>query len=117
MKNLRVTKIDSDSIVFDNGAEISSYHQSDCCEYHWLSFEDLTLEDFDGLEFNLENDDFLKKIEDYGVELIPLNGHSVKVPGYGLNNGYYSTNLQLTISNTQEFNRNIDITECQVIDG
>jgi hypothetical protein len=32
------------------------------------------------LEFDLSNDSFFKKIEDYGIELIPVNGHSVKVP-------------------------------------
>jgi hypothetical protein len=116
MNGIKIIKMDSDSLVFDNGVEISSYHENDCCEHHWLSFEDLTLEDFDGLEFNLENDDFLKKIEGYGVELVPLKGHSVKVPGYGSNNGYYSTNLDLTISNAGEFSRNIDITDCQTID-
>jgi hypothetical protein len=52
-----------------------------------------------------------KKIEDYGIELIPVHGWSVKIPGYGSNNGYYSTNLSLVLSDGREF----DITECQEI--
>ena len=32
MENLKVVKIDQESIEFDNGAILTSDHQSDCCE-------------------------------------------------------------------------------------
>lgn len=113
MTNLKVIKVDSESIEFDNGIQLFSDHDQNCCESHYLSFGDISLEDFDGLEFDLSNDDFFNRIEDYGIELIPINGHSVKIPGYGYNNGYYSSNLLLVLSNNKDFKKVYDITECQ----
>src|SRR6056297_853253 len=115
MKNLKVIKIDSETVEFENGLKLYSNHDFDCCESHYLSLEDLTMEDFDGLEFDLTNDDFFKRIEDYGIELIPIKGHSVKIPGYGYNNGYYSSQLDLILTNGKDFTKTYDISECQNI--
>jgi len=115
MKNLKVVKVDAESIEFENGVQLYSDHDQDCCENHYLSFGDLTIADFEGLEFDLTGEDFFKRIEDYGIELIPINGHSVKVPGYGSNNGYYSSNLDLILTDKKDFNKRFDISECQVI--
>ena len=71
--------------------------------------------DFEGLEFDLTNDNFFKRIDGYGIELIPINGFSVKIPGYGSNNGYYSANLDLILTDGKNFQKTYDITECQVI--
>lgn len=118
MNNLKVVEVNKtdDYILFDNGLKLYSEHESDCCENHWLDFKDLELSDFDGLLFDLSGEDFFKKIEGYGIELVPTNGHSVKMAGYGSNNGYYSTNLTLVISNGKDSIR-YDISECQEIDG
>ena len=113
MEKLKVIKVDGDSITFENNIMLSSDHKQDCCESHELDMSDLTIDDFKGLEFDLSNDDFFKRIEDYGIELIPIKGHSVKIPGYGYNNGYYSDQLELTISNGKDFTKTYDITECQ----
>jgi len=110
----KVVKVDEDAIYFHNGFKLTSNHESDCCENHYLSFKDLSIKDFDGLEFNLNNGSFFKPIEGYGIELIPIYGHSVKVPGYGTNNGYYSSNLELILSG-EKVKIIFDITECQVI--
>lgn len=115
MEKIKVIKVEPESIEFDNGVTLSSEHESDCCEHHWLSFNDLSLQDFDGLEFDLSNDNFFKKIEDYGIELVPVNGHSVKVRGYGSNNGYYSTNLTMVVTDGKDFVKTYDVTECQVV--
>lgn len=115
MNKLKVIKLDEESIEFENNIILSSNHDSDCCESHFLSMKDLTLKDFEALEFDLSNDNFFKRIDGYGIELIPINGHSVKIPGYGYNNGYYSSNLDLTLIG-KDFNRKYDISECQVID-
>jgi hypothetical protein len=110
---MKVTELTSDSITFENGVTLTSHHDSDCCESHWLSFNDLKLEDFQGLEFDLSNDNFFERVEDYGIRLLPINGHPVSVPGYGSNNGYYSSDLHLIISDGRSF----DISNCQVISG
>jgi hypothetical protein len=116
MKNLKVVKLDGDEVVFENDIRLSSDHQQDCCESHYLSFNDLTIEDFEGLEFDLSDDKFFNRIEDYGIELVPLKGYTVKVPGYGSNNGYYSSHLDLVLTDGKDFNKTFDITECQDYD-
>lgn len=117
MKNLKVVKIDSDSLEFENGIKMYSNHDQDCCENHYLSLDDLTIEDFEGLEFDLTEDSFFNRIDGYGIELIPINGHSVKIPGYGSNNGYYSSQLDLIVTNDKDFTKTFDITDCQEVSG
>lgn len=113
MKKVTVVNVDSDSIKFDNGVMLYSNHEQDCCESHYLSFDDLNIDDFDGLEFDLTNDNFFERIDGYGIALHPINGLPVRVPGYGSNNGYYSSNLDLVLSDDKGFEKHYDITECQ----
>lgn len=113
MENLKVLKVENDEILFENGVRLYSYHRQDCCESHYLSMDDLTIEDFEGLEFDLTNDNFFRRIEDYGIELVPIKGHSVKIPGYASNNGYYSNQLDLILTDGKDFTKEYDITECQ----
>lgn len=105
----------NDSLKFDNGFELYSNHDQDCCEAHYLSLADLSLEDFDGLEFDLSNDNFFERVEGYGIALKPLNGWPVRIPGYGSNNGYYSADLELIVwdGKNKSSMRTFDITECQ----
>ena len=114
MKNLKVVRVDSDEIEFNNGVKLYSNHDQDCCENHYLSMSDLTMSDFDGLEFDLTGDGFFERIEDYGIALKPTNGHPVRIPGYGSNNGYYSSNLDLVVSGPG-FSKTFDISSCQVV--
>lgn len=112
---MKVVEID-DGLIFDNGWKLSSYHDSDCCEWHYLDFEHLNLDDFKDLEFDLTSDNFFGKIPDYGIELKPIKGWAVKIPGYGNNNGYYSTNLTLVVKDDNcDVVKKYDIKECQVI--
>lgn len=117
MENKRkVIKIDEESLEFDDGSTLYSNHDSDCCETHYLCLKDLTLADFDKLEFDLSNDNFFERIEDYGIALKPIHGHPVRIPGYGYNNGYYSSQLDLILTNPfTGIHKTFDITACQVI--
>ena len=115
MNKLKVVSISDESLTFENGVTLYSAHESDCCEAHYLSLADLTIADFDGLEFDLSNDDFFERIEDYGIALKPLNGHPVRIPGYGFNNGYYSSQLELILKG-EGFEKVYDISDCQVIE-
>lgn len=101
-------------IIFEDGTLLYSHHEQDCCENHWLDFEHIATEDFEGLEFDLSNDGFFERIEGYGIALLPKNGHPVRIAGYGSNNGYYSTELTLVIEKGSDVRR-YDITECQEI--
>jgi hypothetical protein len=117
MKNLKVTKVNAEYIEFENGVRLLSEHSQDCCESHYLNLSDLKLEDFDGLTFDLSNDDFFKRVPDYGIELIPTLGFPVRIAGNGYNNGYYSSQLDLVLTDGKTFNKSYDITECQTIEG
>lgn len=108
---MKVIKID-DGLLFDDGTTLSSHHSQDCCENHYLDFSNLKMDDFEGLDFDL-NGYFFNRIEDFGIALTPTNGYPVRIPGYGYNNGYYSSNLNLVLSGT--INRDFDISDCQVI--
>ena len=119
MKKVIVIKITEDELTFSDGSTLYSYHEQDCCESHYLDFSDLTLEDFKGLEFDISEDNFFRKVEGYGIELLPLAGWPIRVPGYGYNNGYYSTDLTLILSDNLRGNpttKRFDISECQTID-
>lgn len=114
--NTSVYHIDDENIYFDNGVKLSYYHKDDCCESHYLDFTHITLDDFEGLIFDLSTDDFFERIPDYGIALKPLNGHPVRIPGYGSNNGYYSDNLSLLLIDSSGVTiKTFDITDCQEV--
>lgn len=114
MNTSKVVKIDKESVTFNNGYTLFSSHKSDCCEYHYLDFSNLSIDDFEGLEFDLESDDFFERVVGYGIALKPIHGHPVRVPGYGYNNGYYSENLTLVLEH-DDVTKIFDITNCQVV--
>ena len=115
MRTHKVTSITSEAIHFDSGLRLYSHHCQDCCEHHELTLTDLTLQDFEGLEFVIDaGGSFFRKIEGYGIELVPVSGHTVRIPGHGSNNGYYGTDLTLCISG-EGVDMVFDITECQTI--
>ena len=117
MKNLKVVKIENDELVFNDGTRLLSNHDQDCCEHHYLDFADLDISDFDGLEFDLTSDDFFNRVEDYGIELKPIKGHVVRVPGYGSNNGNYGSNIDLIIADANgKTIKSYDVSECQKVD-
>lgn len=112
---MKVKQITSDGIIFEDGSKLFSDHLQDCCGHHWLDFEHIKLEDFDGLEFDLSSDSFFNPIDGYGIELDPIHGYSVKIPGYGSNNGYYSSELTLVLVDPNGNEKRFDISDCQVI--
>lgn len=109
---MKVKEIIKEGIIFDNGWQLYSDHMSDCCEHHWLEFEYISIEDFEGLEFDLSNDNFFERIPDYGIALLPINGHPIRIPGYGDNNGYYGADITLVLQKDNETLR-FDVSECQ----
>ena len=116
MKNIKVVEVLSEGIKFNDGTILKSDHDSDCCEHHWLAFDELSIDDFEGLVFDISGDNFFNRIENYGIEILPTNGHPIRVAGHGYNNGYYSSNIDLVVihSSGKEVKK-YDVSECQVI--
>jgi hypothetical protein len=114
---MKVVEIKDESIVFEDGTKLYSNHDRDCCETHYLDFTHITIDDFDGLEFDLTNDNFFERVEGYGIRLIPVMGLPVSIAGYGYNNGYYSEELTLVVKFTDNAEKRYDITDCQVVEG
>lgn len=111
MNIVTIESVDEFEIKFSKGYKLYSNHEQDCCESHYIHLLDLTSDDYEGLEFDLDSE-YFERIEDYGIALKPINGHPLRIPCYGNNNGYYSHNLTLVL----EGNGNLteyDITECQ----
>jgi hypothetical protein len=110
-----VKKLTDIYIEFENGIILYTNHDSECCESHYLSLEDLTIDDFKGLEFDLDSDNLINKVEGYGIELNPVNGYPIRIPGYGYNNGCYSDDIELILfdKNSKKEIKKYDITDCQ----
>lgn len=107
-----IVDINNDEIVFDSGYVMRSDHHSDCCESHWLDFSQVSMDDVDGLLFDLDSDTFFERVPDAGIRLIPTNGLPVFIPGYADNNGFYSDNLYLVIDKNG-IHAEWDVRECQ----
>jgi hypothetical protein len=115
-KVIAIKNEDDGVIEFSNGYRLSTHHESDCCESHYWSLSDLTINDFDGLEFDLDDDNFFGRIEGYGICLVPIDGFPIRIPAYGSNNGWYSQNLSLVLTKDNKTINEFDITECQDVD-
>lgn len=50
---MKITKIIEEGLIFEDGYSIYSQHDSNCCEYHWLSTGDLPI-DFSSDESKLK---------------------------------------------------------------
>lgn len=115
MNIVRFLEIHGNTATLENGYELSSEHESDCCETHDLSFTDA--EGLIGFPIDLDSEWF-KRIDGYGLELVPADArHPCRVPGYGSNNGYYGTNIDLVLRLHGRILQTFDVSECQKIEG
>lgn len=121
MKTVKIVGIfnhgDDQALYFSDGSKLYSEHAQDCCESHYLDFSDLDMDEIESLKFDLSGDDFFNRIPEYGIELLPLNGHPIRIPGYGFNNGYYSELLTLVLKRGDGKIKRYDVTDCQDITG
>ena len=76
---------------------------------------DLVLEELEHLEFDLTSGEtaLFERIPGYGIALLPKNGHPVRIPGYGDNNGYYNSSIDLVLSKDGEVVATFEVSECQ----
>ena len=118
--------IGEEKIVFDNGTIMQSFHCHDCCENHWAELSKLkeyninpkTGDNIDimQIEFPENIHEHLILLEDEGFNIVAKDGSKYFVPGYGENNGYYSTDITLIINYPNGKKIEVDLTKCQKID-
>ena len=107
-----IEKVEDESIVFSNGWRLASYHDRDCCEHHYLDMRGAK-DDLLGQRIDLSKE-FFERVENYGIRLLVEGNHPVPVAGYGLNNGYYSSDMQLLVKNESGVVvQSFDVSECQ----
>ena len=101
---MKVVKRDGDSIKYDNGTTITYYHEQDCCENVYADWSAL---DDTGFDDNIINEIEIEKVEGSGFI---INGYFV--PCYDEQNGFYSSDLELIITDKNGNSKVIDITGC-----
>ena len=95
---MKVTKINLEGVMFDNGTQVTHKHDQQCCENVYADWEQLR-------DTDIKDKDFKKiEIEKVKGSGIRLNGYFV--PCYDLQNGYYSSNLEIVTTKT------IDVSDC-----
>lgn len=112
----KIVKLSPETIVFDDESIIYSVHEQDCCESHYIDPTGLNLSEIMDLEFDLSKplETLIERVEGYGIRLKPVNNFPLSIPAYGINNGYYGTNIKLILQTKDKYEI-IDITECQEI--
>src|SRR5690606_23264188 len=115
----KIIKIYDETIEFNDGSKLYSFHDQSCCESHYLDPSGIELDEVNDLIFDLDKplEEIIERVPGYGIRLIPRHGMPLSIPGYGYNNGYYSDNLSLTLSRNNGSNESLNITDCQVIKG
>lgn len=117
--------VEEDKIVFDNGYTLEQYHSQDCCEHVYADFnvlDNYNLSTVTGKNINIRDIDFEERIENLiqpvqsaGFNMVSKIGEKFFVPCYNEQNGYYSSDLELTLHRTVAFGNveeKIDITDC-----
>lgn len=103
---MKIKKITSGAIIFNNGWQLRHYHRQDCCERVWADFKyalqyNLLGYDKNKTIFDIEWDTFsldknIELVQDYGF-LIKYSAGGIFIPCYNENNGYYSDELELRL--------------------
>ncbi len=109
---MKIIKISNTGLTFDDGTIVSHYHDQDCCESvyaDWKSLKDQYLIGNNSPDFS---DITIEKVANSGFRLIDSNKNGYFVPCYNYQNGYYSSNLSLTIERTNQKEEVIDISDC-----
>lgn len=100
---MKIEKITEDGITFEDGTHITHLHEQDCCENvytDWMQLRDTNILDRDFNKINLTG------VKNAGIKL-----NEYFIPCYDNQNGYYSSNLSLVITDRYGLKRTIDISK------
>lgn len=88
---MKIKEVTDEHILFDDGSDIISDYEQDCCETNYADFEQLDtiarITDFDP--------DLVFEKSDYGFRFGNKPNKMFFVPCYSIQNGYYSNDLTI----------------------
>ena len=88
---MKIVRVDSTQILFDNGAQITYDHYQDCCEHNYADFKQI--EDL-ARKTEFDEDLVFEEVEDAGFRFGNPN-KMFFIPCYSEQNGYYTTNIEI----------------------
>lgn len=114
---MKISQVNQNFILFDNGMILTSYHDKDCCEIHYVDFSQIEGQGYEGEEFEeslrgliykqdetLTQNDYVANNysgfefeENTFVKLIDKKGNIYTLPIYNSNNGYYGYDVFLKL--------------------
>ena len=117
---MKIVKIDSIGIEFDNGAKLTHFHYQDCCENVYADWKNIQVLTKIGrnsisteeLDFDENLTEHILGLKGVGFVLEDKNGIQLFVSCYNQQNGYYSSDLELIYTDSNHITTEIDITEC-----
>ncbi len=112
---MKIAKIGYEYIEFDNGQRLTCEHQQDCCEQVYADFENMQVMGVREKNYVYSNEldffprilDSIVPIADLGFYIVTMQGICLLVSCYNLQNGYYSSNLEL-----RYMGKTKDISDC-----
>lgn len=124
---MKITEISEGGLKFGNGAMLTDYHKQDCCEYvyaDWMNMKAMVdpsacggKNELDLSQYNFFEDILSSVVPIYGLGfyLVTQQGVCLLVSCYDIQNGYYSSDLELIHTVRGETKGSLDITECTTI--
>lgn len=115
---MKIVKIDSIGIEFDNGATLKHFHEQDCCERVYADWKNIQVLTKIGrnsisaeeLDFDENLTEYILGLKGVGFVLEDKNGIQLFVSCYNQQNGYYSSDLHLIYTGNDCITTEIDIT-------
>lgn len=90
---MRISKVTSDAITFDNGNKITFDHLQDCCEQNYADFNQI--EEM-ALNYDFDEDLQFEPVKRAGFRFGNRNKNMMFfIPCYSEQNGYYSSDIQI----------------------
>ena len=91
MNKIKITEVNDEHILFNNGKEIIFDHNTDCCEDNYADFSQL--EEL-ALETEFTEPLIFEAVEDAGFRF-GNKGKMFFIPCYSIQNGYYTTEIDI----------------------
>jgi hypothetical protein len=113
---MRIIIVNDESIVFDNGSVLESFHDQDCCESHYVDFSSILGQGWEDADFPEHLSDMVEISGETTttdenasglwnetwrsfVILKDKQGIKYTLNIYNSNNGYYGTDVSLILTN------------------